>query len=141
MIEETLDSQLYIQILEEDLQISVGDWGLAKEELVFQHDNDPKHTAKITRAYLESVHMTEAEGALLYWPAQSPDLSPIENMWAHLKKQLGKYPTRPTSCRELWQRISVEWYKIPVEFCRCLIRSMPRRLATVHRAKGKQTRY
>lgn len=141
MIDETLDSQLYIKILQEDLQMSIEEWGMAKEELVLQHDNDPKHTAKVTRAYLESVNMTEAEGTLLYWPAQSPDLSPMEHMWAYLKKQLGKYPTRPKSCKELWQRISAEWYKIPVEFCRDLIQSMPRRLAAVHRAKGKQTKY
>lgn len=141
MIDETLDSQLYIQILQEELQMSIEEWGMAKDELVFQHDNDPKHTAKATRAYLESVNMTEAEGTLLYWPAQSPDLNPIEHMWAYLKKQLGKYQTRPKSCKELWQRISVEWYKIPVEYCRDLIRSMPKRLAAVHRAKGRQTRY
>ena len=141
MIDETLDSQLYIQILQEELQMSIEEWGMAKDELVFQHDNDPKHTAKVTRAYLESVNMTEAEGTLLYWPAQSPDLNPIEHMWAYLKKQLGKYQTRPKSCKELWQRISVEWYKIPVEYCRDLIRSMPKRLAAVQRAKGRQTRY
>jgi len=141
MIDETLDSQLYIQILREDLHMSVEEWGMAREEFIFQHDNDPKHTAKVTKAYLESVGITEAEGRLLYWPAQSPDLNPIEHMWSYLKKQLAKYPTRPKSCKELWERISVEWYKIPVEYCRKLIMSMPRRLAAVHKAKGKQTRY
>jgi transposase len=140
-IDETLDSQLYIEILKEDLQMSVEEWGLAKDEFIFQHDNDPKHTAKVTKAFLESSNLTEEEGRLLYWPAQSPDLNPIEHMWAYLKIQLGKYPTRPKSCKELWERISVEWYKIPVEFCRQLIRSMPRRLQAVHRAKGKHTKY
>ncbi|KAF9339729.1 hypothetical protein BGX26_009239, partial [Mortierella sp. AD094] len=41
MIDETLDSQLYIRILEEELQMSIEERGMAKEELVFQHDNDP----------------------------------------------------------------------------------------------------
>ena len=140
-IDETLDSQLYIEILKEDLQMSVEEWGMARDEFIFQHDNDPKHTAKVTKAYLDSVDMTEQDGRLLYWPAQSPDLNPIEHMWAYLKIQLGKYPTPPKSCKELWERISVEWYKIPVEFCRQLIRSMPRRLQAVHRAKGKHTKY
>jgi hypothetical protein len=47
---------------------------------VFQHDNDPKNTAKITEAYLEAAELTEAQGTLLYWPAQPPDLNPIEHM-------------------------------------------------------------
>lgn len=140
-VDDTMDSKLYIQILQEDLQMSVEEWGIAKDEFVFQHDNDPKHTAKVTKAFLESIHMTEAEGRLLYWPAQSPDLSPIEHMWAYLKIQLGKYPKRPASCKELWERISIEWYKIPVEFCRTLIRSMPKRMEAVYRAKGKHTKY
>jgi hypothetical protein len=140
-VDETMDSQLYIRILQEDLQMSIDEWDLAQEDLIFQHDNDPKHTAKITKAYLKSVGLTEDDGTLLYWPAQSPDLNPIEHMWNYLKIQLGKYPTRPTCCEELWKRIAAEWYKIPVQFCRRLIRSMPDRLAAVYRAHGKQTKY
>jgi transposase len=140
-IDETLDSQLYIQILQEDLQMSIEEWGLTKDELIFQHDNDPKHTARVTKAYLESVGLTEVEGTLLYWPAQSPDLNPIEHLWAYLKIQLGKYPSRPTSCEELWRRIIYEWYNIPVELCRKLISSMPDRLAAVHKAHGRHTKY
>lgn len=85
--------------------------------------------------------MTEAENKLLYWSSQSPDLNPMEHMWAYLKKQLGRYPTRPESCEELWKRVSVEWYRIPVEFYRSLISGMPRRLRAVYSAKGKNTKY
>jgi len=140
-IDETLDSQLYIEILREDLQMYVEEWGMAEDEFIFQHDNDPKHTAKVTKAYLESTNLTERKARLLYWPAQSPDLNPIEHMWAYLKIQLGKYPEHPKSCKELWERISIEWYKIPVEYCRKLISSMPQRLQAVHRLKGKHPKY
>ncbi len=38
---------------------------------VFQHDNDPKHTAKATKKWLKKKHIK-----VLEWPSQSPDLHP-----------------------------------------------------------------
>jgi hypothetical protein len=61
-IDETLDSQLYVQILKEDLKMSIKKWGFTKKQFIFQHDNDLKHTAKITKIYIESINITEAKG-------------------------------------------------------------------------------
>ncbi len=41
--------------------------------LVFQHDNEPKHTAKATEEWLKKKHIK-----VLEWPSQSPDINPIE---------------------------------------------------------------
>ncbi len=38
---------------------------------VFQHDNDPKHTAKATKEWLKKKHIK-----VLELPSQSPDLHP-----------------------------------------------------------------
>ena len=47
--------------------------GIPEDDIIFQQDNNPKHTSKRAQKWFE-----EQEIKLLDWPAQSPDLSPIE---------------------------------------------------------------
>lgn len=75
------------------------------------------------------------------WPAQSPDMNPIEHLWEHLKRKLHKYNDPPKGVWELWDRVVEEWNKIPPEVCQKLVESMPRRLEAVVKAKGGHTKY
>jgi transposase len=45
--------------------------------------NDPKHTSKVVAKWHK-----DNKGKVLEWLSQSPDLSPIENLWAELKKHV-----------------------------------------------------
>lgn len=135
-IEGKMDADLYVKILDEDLMKSLEWWGKEPDEVVFQQDNDPKHTSKKAKNWLENSGMD-----IMVWPAQSPDLNPIEHLWGHLKKRLAAYEKPPSGALELWQRVEREWEGIPKEVCRNLIESMPRRVQAVLKAKGSYTKY
>ena len=91
--------------------------------MVFQQDNDPKHTSRLAREWLENSRIE-----VLDCPAQSPDINPIEHLWFYLKQRLNEYETEASSMHELWQRVEKEWNTIPVDVCLGLIESMPRRM-------------
>lgn len=131
-IEGRMDAKQYVDILEENLLPSMEE----SEELIFQQDNDPKHTSKLAKNWMEEHDIT-----LLDWPPQSPDLNPIEHLWNHIKKELAKYPRQPKGVWEIWDRVSEVWENIEAEVCQNLIESMPRRVEAVIKAKGGHTKY
>lgn len=55
------------------------------KRMVFQQDNASSHTAKLTRAFFSEIGLT-----VLPWPANSPDLNPVENIWSVLKQNVEK---------------------------------------------------
>lgn len=135
-IDNRMDAALYCRILEDELMDTFSFYSLDRNETIFQQDNDPKHKAKLTMSWLDSKGIK-----LLDWPAQSPDLNPIENLWSHLKKQLQKFPEPSTGILQLWERIQVAWEAISKDFCVKLIESMPARINAVLSAKGGYTKY
>jgi DDE superfamily endonuclease len=135
-IEGKMDASLYKEILEDELQGTVDYYGMDREDIVFQQDNDSKHTSRLAQKWFKHNNFK-----LLDWPAQSPDLNPIEHLWSTLKFRLAAYPTQPEGVEELWKRVEMEWEKIGKEDCLKLINSMPRRIEAVLKAKGGYTKY
>lgn len=135
-VEGRMDADQYVDILKNHMLPSLEESGISEEEVIFQQDNDPKHTSKKAKKWMEDNNIT-----LLDWPAQSPDISPIEHQWVHLKRELAKYEVAPKGVWEIWERVVEVWNNIPPEVCQNLIESMPRRLEAVIKAKGGHTKY
>jgi transposase len=131
-----MDQHLYKEILEDDLLETIAYYNMDPAKVIFQHDNDSKHTAKLVQEWLNQQPFE-----VLDWPAQSPDLNPIEHLWAMLKRRLNQYETPPSGMTELWDRVQEQWNAITVNECERLIESMPRRIEAVLKAKGLWTDY
>ncbi|KAG1935365.1 hypothetical protein F2P79_019229 [Pimephales promelas] len=101
---------------------------------VFQHDNDPKHTAKATKEWLKKKHIK-----VLEWPSQSPDLNPIENLWRELKIRVAR--RQPRNLKDLEAVCREEWANIPAEMCTNLVTNYKKRLTSVLANNGFSTKY
>ena len=96
-------------------------------------DNDPKHTSKgVAKRLKDKVKALE-------WPSQSPDLNPIENVWAELKKHVRA--RRPTNLTQLHQLCQEEWAEIHPTYCVNLVDGYPKHLTQVKQFKGNATKY
>ena len=129
-IDGEMDADLYTQILEDDFQSSL-QFHKNPQDIIFQQDNDPKHTSTKAKEWFQTHEFN-----IMSLPAQSLDLNPIEHLWDHLKRRLGEYENAPGGMQELWERVEVEWDKIGADTCHKLIESMPRRVDAVIREKG-----
>ena len=111
---------------------------LCGHRFVLQKDNNPKHTSKLCRKYLQKK---EDHGVLVVMdlPPQSPDLNPIKHLWEHLKRDKTKYAI--TGQDTLWHAINECWNNLKPEIIHKLIEFMPKRVSAVLKAKGGYTKY
>ncbi len=103
-------------------------------DFIFQQDLAPAHTAKGTKSWFNDHGVT-----VLDWPANSPDMNPIENLWGIVKRKMRD--TRPNNADDLKATVKETWASIPPQQCHKLITSMPRRIEAVITAKGAPTKY
>ena len=136
-----MDRYVYLSVLQDDLRKMLkhyeGKYSLTEKKWIFMQDNDPKHTSKVVKEWLKDQNF-----GIMEWPAQSPDLNPIENMWSLLKTRLFKnYEHPPAGMNVLWERSSKTWYSIDIDECQKYIETMPKRCQQVIKNNGLYTNY
>ena len=121
-----------MDILKQHLKTSVRKLELGRK-WIFPLDNHPKHTSKVVAKCLKDDKVK-----VLGLPSQSPDLSPIEHLWAELKKCV---QSRPTNLTQLHQLCQEEGANIHPTYCGKLVEGYPKCLTQVKQFKGNATRY
>lgn len=135
VIDGNMDHVQYIKILEENLRRSIENtFGDPNMPVVFQQDNAPAHRARPVERWFD-----ESDIRVVQWPAQSPDLNPIENVWSMVSRDVRR--DRPTNRSELIRSIYRSWGNITGPYLTKLYNSMPRRVRAVIRARGYATKY
>ena len=112
----TINAEKYIEILEQHMLPSRRH-PFQGRLCIFQHHNAKPHSAHVSKAWLRKKSVW-----VLDWPACSPDLSPIENVWHILKRK------RPRTVAHLKTSLQEEWDKVTPEILHHLVLSVPKHL-------------
>jgi len=128
---ENLDSLLFSEILKEDLITNANylyprSWTLAQDNSTC-HQGDARPILKALRP------------KPLAWPPRSPDLNPMENCWALLKRSVKR--RRPNDLDELENCIYEEWNNLDDNIVRNLCDSFPNRIRKVRILEGGKIKY
>ena len=94
------------------------------------------HTSKTTTKWRQQMGLIRMD-----WPAQSPDLNPIENLWRIIKIRVSAHCHRIHSVDKMKTVIEEEWNRLSEEDFRKCIESMPKRCELVRKAKGGSIKY
>ncbi|MCI4389676.1 hypothetical protein PGIGA_G00101190 [Pangasianodon gigas] len=81
-IKSRVNAAVYQEILEH-FMLPSADELYGDADFIFQQDLAPAHTAKSTKTWFNDCGIT-----VLDWPANSPDLNPIENLWGIAKRKM-----------------------------------------------------
>lgn len=135
VVQGTMKQDQYKAVLEKRLIPQLKDW-FGDDDCIFMQDGAPCHTAKSVMKFLE-----ESKINVLKWPGNSPDLNPIENLWAIAKKRVQKLGA--TTKNQVIENFIKVWHHDPdiVKICITLIESMPKRIEMLIKNNGYHTKY
>ncbi|GFU16056.1 transposable element Tcb2 transposase [Trichonephila clavipes] len=106
------------------------------DDFILMDDNCRPHRANLVEDFLFEERIVRIE-----WPACSPDMNPIENVWDAVgRRAAGRQPPLQT-LQELKRALLEEWDRMPQLVINSLIDSMPQRCSTLLAVRGNHTPY
>ena len=84
-------------------------------------------------------YLDECEVPLLEWPAYSPDLNPIENIWGIIGNKLRGHELKNKD--ELWKNVQNLWTQCYEQHSQKLADSLPTRVRVLIKVKGGHLKY
>lgn len=129
-----MNSSKYNELLE-DVLISFLDEN-SEDSFTFQQDNASIHVSKQSLEWFRQKQITVME-----WPACSPDLNPIENLWGILASKVYENGRQFNTVIELKDCIKGSWGEIEPDVLKNLVDSMPRRVFETIKSQGGHTKY
>lgn len=106
------------------------------QEFTFMQDNASVHASRSTIQWLESKNIP-----LLNWPACSPDLNPIENVWGILVRQIYRDGRQFNNVEELRNAIEMAWNNLDPGIMKNLVESIPNRIFELISNRGGHVKY
>ncbi len=101
LLKSTVNAAIYQDILEH-FMLPSADKLYGDADFIFQQDLAPAHTAKGPKSWFNDHGVT-----VLDWPANSPDLNPIDNLWGIVERKMRD--TRPNNADDLKAAIKATW--------------------------------
>ena len=126
--------KVYKALLHDKLIPACKDIVTSEISWIFQQDNAKAHTCREVQQWLN-----DQDFELMKWPAKSPDLSWIENMWAYVTNVLNRVPG--LTPQNFTQHLNTVWNSIPREVHDGHFKSIRKRLQACIDANGGSTKY
>ena len=130
-----LDSKRYCEFIDSALSDWLDDLPLEqRRKIIFMQGNAPSHAAKKTKEFLHSLGFKN--NTLMDWPACSPDLNPIENLWAIIKRSVYSNGKQYSSKNDLWAAIQNAAKAVDPSTIKKLTDSVTERMFQVIKSQG-----
>lgn len=138
--DDSMNGEKYLKILDEnllDMHPELQNKITRKTDKYFMQDGAKCHWTPNVKEWFIKKNIK----LINPWPAKSPDLNPIENIWLYIKGELWKRRSKIKNKEDTWREIDEIWSNFDFKHIDNLYESLPERMEEVIKKKGGRTKY